>query len=81
MKIKKRFIDKYIKGIEVIYGGKNEEKRKKYLFNLLLNIFDFIKKGENDYINDFNARLDRNNEFRNYLSNLESMGTKKSIRL
>ena len=78
---KKRFIDKYIKGIEVIYGGKNEEKRKKYLFNLLLNIFDFIKKGENDYINDFNARLDRNNEFRNYLSNLESMGIKKSIRL
>ena len=72
---KKRFVDKYIKGIEVIYDGKNEEKRKKYLFNLHLNIFDFdfIKKDENDYINDFNNRLDGNNEFKVYTSNLKSM--------
>ena len=72
---KKRFIDKYINRIEVIYEGKNENKRKKYLFNLHLNIFDFdfIKKSENDYINDFNDRFVGNNEFNIYRSNLKSI--------
>jgi len=35
--------------------------------------FDFIKKDENDYINDFNNRLDGNNEFKVYTSNLKSI--------
>ena len=54
---------------------KMRKKGRNIFFNLHLNIFDFdfIKKNENDYINDFNGRLDGNNEFKVYTSNLKSM--------